>query len=147
MPLQAMVRHRRPLQSMRSRGEFRPVPQVLRVGEFRRVRPEVLQKVVARAGGDHRHGGVGKSGEAVCRLMDSAVSAADIEAHRLPCLCQGAGEGLRSAGAVRQQALAVQAVGGGQAVRQGADAGGPVPLPGLGVDEEDVAHGGPPFVR
>ena len=79
--------------------------------------------------------------------MDGAVSAADIEAHRLPGLCQGAGEGLRSAGAVRQQALAVQAMGGGKTVRQGADAGGPVPLPGPGVDEEDVAHGGPPFVR
>ena len=128
-------------------GEFRPVPQMFRVGEFCSVRAEVLQKVVACAGGDYRHGGVGKPGDAVGRLVDGAVPAAGVDAHRLPGLCQGAGEDLRSAGAVRQQAPAVQIVGRGQTVRQGADAGSLVLLPGMGVDQKDMAHDRPPLAK
>ena len=128
-------------------GEFRPVPQMFRVGEFCSVWAEVLQKVVACAGGDYRHGGVGKPGDAVGRLVDGAVPAAGVDAHRLPGLCQGAGEDLRSAGAVRQQAPAVQIVGRGQTVRQGADAGSLVLLPGMGVDQKDMAHDRPPLAK
>ena len=62
-------------------------------------------------------------------------------------LCQGAGEDLRSAGAVRQQAPAVQIVGRGQTVRQGADAGSLVLLPGMGVDQKDMAHDRPPLAK
>ena len=145
MPLQAMVRHSRPLQVDEVQGEVRPVPQVLRVGELGGVRAEVFEEVVARAGGDHRHGGIGIPGDAVRRLVKGAVPAADIEAQRLPGLRQGAGQGLRGPGAVRQQAGDLQPVGGGQALCHGLEPGGPVPLPGAGVDQKDVLHKpGPP---
>ena len=49
----------------------------------------------------------------------------------------------RSAGAVRQQAPAVQIVGRGQTVRQGADAGSLVLLPGMGVDQKTWRMTGP----
>ena len=138
MPLQAMVRHCRPLQSMRSRGKSGPSHRFS--GSENLAASEVFEEVVARAGGDHRHGGVFVPGEAVCRLVKGAVPAADIEAHRLPGLRQGAGQGLCGPGAVRQQAGDLQVVGGGQALCHGLEPGGPVPLPGAGVDEKDVLH-------
>ena len=67
--------------------------------------------------------------------------AAGVEAHVLPGLRKGTGQVLRPAGPVRHQTGHVQPVGGGQPVRQSAEAGGPVPLPGPGVDQKDVLHG------
>ena len=140
MPLQAMVRQSRPL-------ELVAVPQVLRVPELLHVRAEVFQKVVARAGGDAGHGGVGKARNAVCHLADGAVAAAGVKADGFTRLRQLPGHVRGTAGAVRQHAGAVQTVLVPQPVRHLIDAGPLVLFSRAGVDDENVLHGADsPFI-
>lgn len=65
-------------------GKGRPVPQGLDVGKAVGVRPEIFEEVVAGAGGDHRHGGVGIPGDAVGHFAGGPIPAAGIEPDRFP---------------------------------------------------------------
>ena len=122
-----------------------PVPEVFRVGKLGGVGAEIFQKVVAGAGGNAGHGGVGVPGDAVGRLADGAVPAAGVDTDRFAGLRQTAGHFLRPAGALGQQALAVQAVLLPQAVRHLIDAAGLVLFPGVGIDDENMTHEKAPF--
>lgn len=109
MPLQAMVRHWRPLQSIRSRGWTLPVPEVFRVRKLGGVRTEVFQKIVAGPDGDAGHSRIVKACRTVDHLVQSAVPAAGVEPDLLPGGHQPSGDLLRTAGPLGQQTLAGQA--------------------------------------
>ena len=130
-------------------GELRSVPEVLRIGELLRVRAEILQKVIPRAGWNRGHRRVVKARNSARHLMDGAVAAAGVDPHRAAALGQAPGHLPGPAGAVGQQALALQAVPPAQRVRHGVHPGGLVPLARVGVDDPYMAHGAPSlmFVR
>ena len=126
---------------------FLAVPQVFHVCESGGVRAEIFQKIVAGAGGDAGHGGVGKPGDAVGHLADSAIPAAGIEPERFAGLRQPPGHLLGAAGALGQQALALQTVLRPQEVRHLIDPACLIFFPRVGVDDKDVPHESSSFLR
>ena len=122
-------------------GEGGAVPQLLNVQKPRRqLRPEVFEEVVAGACGHAGHGRVGEAGNGVGHLVHRAVAAAGVETHRPAGRGNGAAGLQGVAGALGEDAGAVQAVPLAEALSRRQQVGGAFFPAGIGVDNQNVPH-------
>ena len=122
--------------------ELRAVPEVLGVPEFLGIIAEILQEVVARAHGDHGHGGVVVADDAVGHLVYRAVAAAGIEPQILAAFAQLSGQLRGMTLLLRQDTLDVQVVLTAQPVGHIVDLLPAVRLASRGIDDENMLHRG-----
>ena len=121
-------------------GKPGAVPQVFRILKKGRAITEVLQKIVAGAHGDHRHGGVVIADDAVGYLVGGPVAAAGVEPQLLPAFAQLAGQFGGVSLILGEDALHLQSVLLPQSLRHVIDTLPAVVLAGVGIDDKNMLH-------
>ena len=101
---------------------------------------EQLDEVVARAAGVVRHGRVGKALHAVDDLVERAVAAAGIDAHRRAGCGRRVGKPCAVAGCAGDEDLIVETAPDAGRADLLRDLAGAVALPGGGVNDEQMLH-------
>ena len=120
--------------------EDRPVPEIFHIAELLKVVAEVLEQVVARADGDHRHGGVVEAEDAVGDLVGRPVAAAGVKPQLAALFTELARNFRRVALLLGEDALHVQLMLLAQLLRHVIDPLAAVLLAGGGVDDKDMLH-------